>query len=442
MNAAGAHPSVLAPLRLRDFRLLVLGFMFVHASHPIQAISQLFWLQELAPEDSRFILIGVAGAVRGSGMVVAGLLGGALADRYDRRRLLMTVQAGALVLNLSIGLLMMAVEPTNPAALTLVFVLTFVAGGAIMVDIPTRQAMAPDIAGPRLSTSAVALMMAIMQFVFPMAIFSSGVLVGALGPEAVYAGTALGHTIGLLTIAALHYRPASRGASGSLKTLLRRTLRDVREGLRFTRSDRRLLWFVGLGTVATSIIVPAAGHLGPTWITTVVGASFTEFSLITLTWGLGAAAMGMTLIRFGRFERKGLVFSLGIGAVAVGFLIFASGHTWHWAVAGNLVMGMGMSATQVTSGALIAHYAPAEMRGRVMSLFMLAFGTVLILTLPVALAGQAFSFETVFPILAVFAALVVAVSLATQRVLWTSRVPAAQAGGPGLPAAALEEAPS
>ena len=399
------------------------GFMAVHASHPLQSITQIFWLQELAPEDSRFILIGVVGAVRGAGMVVFGLLGGALADRYDRRRLLIVVQVGALVINLSVGLLMLAVDPTDAAGLTLVFALTFVGGGAIMVDVPTRQAMAPDIAGPRLAAPAMTVMMAVMQFVFPIAIFASGVLVDAVGPEAVYAGTAIGHGIGLLSVVALRYQRTQAPATGSLPALVRRTVRDVGAGVRYTRSDPRLFWVVGLGLVGLSIIIPAAGHLGPTWITTVVGATFTEFSFIALMWGLGAAVTGLALIRFARLERKGVIFSLGFVAIAAGFVIFSSGHSWPWAVAGNLAMGAGMSATQVSSAALIAHYAPAEMRGRVMSLLMLGLGTVQVLTLPVALAGQAFSFETVFPILAVAGAVVIGVVLATQRVLWTSRVP-------------------
>ena len=85
-----------APLALRDFRLLFLGLLIGQALSPFQFLAQIIWIQLSAEEDVRILLIGLIAAVRGAGMLVFGLYGGALADRFDRRRLLIATQLGAL----------------------------------------------------------------------------------------------------------------------------------------------------------------------------------------------------------------------------------------------------------------------------------------------------------------------------------------------------------
>ena len=84
-----------APLALRDFRLLFLGLLIGQALSPFQFLAQIIWIQLSAAEDVRILLIGLIAAVRGAGMLLFGLYGGALADRFDRRRLLIATQLGA-----------------------------------------------------------------------------------------------------------------------------------------------------------------------------------------------------------------------------------------------------------------------------------------------------------------------------------------------------------
>lgn len=77
-----------APLAVRDFRLLFLGLLLGQALTPFQFVAQIIWVQLSAPEDLRIVLVGLIAAVRGAGMLLFGLYGGALADRFDRRKLL------------------------------------------------------------------------------------------------------------------------------------------------------------------------------------------------------------------------------------------------------------------------------------------------------------------------------------------------------------------
>ena len=84
------NSSGFAPLRVRDFRLLFIGFAIGQSLMPLQFVTQIFWVQENAPEDIKLLLIALIGASRGLGSITFGLYGGALADRFDRRMLLLT----------------------------------------------------------------------------------------------------------------------------------------------------------------------------------------------------------------------------------------------------------------------------------------------------------------------------------------------------------------
>jgi MFS family permease len=74
-------------LESRDFRLLFAGSVLVSFVMPMQFLTQVFWVQERYPERE-VLFIGLLGASRGSAMILFGLVGGALADRLERRRLL------------------------------------------------------------------------------------------------------------------------------------------------------------------------------------------------------------------------------------------------------------------------------------------------------------------------------------------------------------------
>jgi nitrate/nitrite transporter NarK len=96
---------------------------------PLQFTTLLLFLQDTAPENVRLLLAGVLGAMRGGVMLLAGIPGGALADRMSRRRLLLITQSVAIAANAGIAALMLAgVGGTTGAIL-----LTFVAGGAMTV---------------------------------------------------------------------------------------------------------------------------------------------------------------------------------------------------------------------------------------------------------------------------------------------------------------------
>lgn len=140
-------------LQHRDFRILWIGMFFSSATMMFQFYAQGWFILGLT---SSAALLGLLGVTRGSGMLIFGLFGGALADRMDRRRLLMVTQTAALVVYGVLSVLVMA----DRISLLAAFALIFVAASVESVDAPARQALLPHLVPREHIPNAVALFIA------------------------------------------------------------------------------------------------------------------------------------------------------------------------------------------------------------------------------------------------------------------------------------------
>ena len=125
--------SVKSPLSNRDFRFLLGGFAIGQMLGPLQFLTQILWVQENAPQDIWLILVALIGASRGVGALTFGLYGGALADRYDRRHLLIITQVLLIVTTIAIAGLMLS-GINDVLGFTLFFLLTFLSAGLQAVE--------------------------------------------------------------------------------------------------------------------------------------------------------------------------------------------------------------------------------------------------------------------------------------------------------------------
>ena len=245
---------------------------------------------------------------------------------------------------------LMIVGSADGAELALFYVLLFSSSALMSIDMPTRQAIVPDLVGGQLTTAGIALNAAGGQIALPVAIIATGYVVDAFGPGVGYLVGSCGHIALVASLALMRHRTprVSVAALG-----MRVALRDVWAGLVYTRREPVILWVVVLLIAMMGLGFPAVANLGPTWITTVVGVPVREFGLVAATWGLGALLASGLLARFSRYERKGLI--VGVSAVGFGlsFLVFGGGHTVANAVIGNFGLGVAMVGAQVAGTALI-----------------------------------------------------------------------------------------
>ena len=375
----------------RDFRLLLFGTVLTNLVMPAQFISLTFWSIDTYP-GQKVLVTGLMVAFRGIGMLSCSLLGGAIADRFERRRVLLGCEITAATVT---GLMAacMIWMPFGDLSVVAIFALVFLSAANMAIDGPSRSASIPAVVPAAEMGSAIGLSNVAQQLTFPIVLPAVGILNKTLGPGQVVA-VSLGAWLFILPIiASLRYssralvpRPAGAGFVG-----------EIRAGLGYARRDATILAVIVMVVILQVVGMPGVGMLGPVWMTEVLGLTRAQFGFVAMLWGAGAVASSVTFVLLSGVPRRGATLAgmvLLFGAAGIVF-----GHSrviWVTAVA-NFGIGFAMAGALVTAMTIVQYTVVEEMRGRVMGLFPLVMGFSMLAVGPVSFAGQVFSLEKVVP---------------------------------------------
>lgn len=405
----------LGPLANKNYRFLLSGFALGQLLMPLQFLTQILWVQNSAPQDIWLILVALVAASRGIGAVTFGLYGGALADRFDRRKLLILTQALLVIITVAIAGLMQT-DIDGVVGFVLFFALALLGAGLQAIDMPTRLAIVPDVLGPELTPAGMSLNQVAGQLAMPVAMIGTGFFIDEFGYGGAYLLSVIGHLLTIVFLGLMSYHSEPRPQQSRYG--FRDALMDVREGFTYARGHKVVLWVIILLVTMMGLGYPATASLGPTWITTVVGVEIRDLGFVVMTWGVGSLIAAIALTRFSAVERRGRLIGLGALLFALSFIVFVGHDSVLNAVIGNLGLGAGMTITTVSSTILIQQLVPNEVRGRIMSIFQLNMGFAQLMTMPVAILAQWLTLAVLFPVLAVITTLAVLLILVTRRQLW------------------------
>ena len=382
------HHAVRA-LAHRDFRLLLLGSTIVGFVMPIQFLSQVFWVQEHYPHRD-VLYVGLIAASRGAAMLTFSLIGGAIADRFERRRVLLFCESTALGLNALIALLMLT-HPFGEATVIALLLLTFGAAANMAVDMPTRTASTPAIVGMQDLSNGISLQMIGQQLTIPLALPLVGILNDRFDAGQVYAGSLLAWVAILPLISMLRFR--SVGAANRAKSVLG----NIREGLAYTRRDPTIFAVISIMLIMQVVGMPGPATLGPLWMTKVMGLTKAEFGLMAMTWGLGAMVASFFFAHQHALTRRGSTLCATTIVFACSAIVFGHSRMVPLTAVANFTLGFSLVGTMLSASTIVQHVVSDEMRGRVMGLFPLAMGLAMLNGAPVSALGQWLGLEVVVP---------------------------------------------
>ncbi|HEY4668886.1 MAG TPA: MFS transporter [Tepidiformaceae bacterium] len=380
----------LRPLARRDFRLLLGGSMLVGILTPFHLLTQVLWASQVYPERA-VLYSGILAASRGAAMVIFSLAGGAIADRAERRRLLLICESLSLGAHAVIAVLML-MAPFGEATVALVALWTFIAGAVQSVDSPARSASVPTAAGIENVGPAVALMSIASQVTMPLSIPLVGVLNDQMHPGAVYL-LSLSAWVGILPLI-LMLRFRSRGGATSPKVL-----RNIREGLRYSRSSRPIFATISIVIAVQLIGLPVATPLGPMFEIEVLDFTPTQVGLMGATWGLGALSASITLARMRSLTLRGGTLAFMAMLFGVAILGFGYSRFVPLTAVSDYTMGFAFTGTSLVAVTLIQRLVDDSMRARVLSLFPLSLGFAQVMTAISGAVGQAIGLALLLPLL-------------------------------------------
>ena len=285
------------------------------------------------------------------------LVGGAVADRADRRRILLVTQSAAAALALLLGLLDLTglVRPWH------ILVIAFATATVMAFDNPARQAMVPGLVGNERVASAVGLNSAAWNAAAVVGPSLAGLLVAAAGTGWAFVLNGLSYLPVIWAVWTLEPAPPRNRSQTPI-------VAHVRLGLRAVRQDRRLLGLLTLLAVPTFLGRPYL-QLMPVFARDVLHTSAAGYGILMGINGAGALSGALLVGTLSQRGRRGkLLFFVNIGFAAT-LVAFALSQ---WVILSAVLLfliGASQTLLMALTNTLIQLTVPDEFRGRVMALY-------------------------------------------------------------------------
>jgi MFS family permease len=347
------------PLRNPAYRRLFGGVAATMLGQQMTLVAVPFQVYALTGSS---LLVGVTSMVALVPLIVFGLLGGAIADAMDRRRLMLITSVGAAVTSALLAL--QALLPGGGNLAVLWALAAFVSGFAA-VNQPTRSAVIPALVGPNGVAAANALSMTVRQAGVIVGPLLAGVLIGLGDIFLAYTVDAVGFLIAALLLRGLPSLPPG-GDAGPLR--LRSAVRGVGEGFAFLRTQPVLLMTFVVDIIAMLFAWPQA--VFPELSQGRFAGSANSLGWLFAGLSIGALLMGLTSGWVTRVDRQGAVVLGAIAVWGVAIIGFGFAPTLWLAVLCLAVAGAGDMVSAVLRTSMLQLAAPEEMRGRMQGVFI------------------------------------------------------------------------
>jgi MFS family permease len=351
-------PRTFRALRHRDFRLWWFGQMVSLVGTWIQFVAQNWLVYRLTGSPAMLGLVNFVGLVP---TLPLSLWAGSLADRFDKRRLVVIAQALLFVQAAALAVLTV----TGVVQVWHVMVLAFVFGVARALDVPARQSFVIEMVGKEDLTNAIALNSTIFNIARTAGPAVAGLLVVAIGEGPAFVVNAISFlpVIGaLLMMRTSSIRRKPRSTAG----------RQIVAGLRYVGRNQIVWVAMSLVGVSAFFVMPYS-VLMPVFAKEVFGGGADVYGYLLTFAGLGALAGALTVASLGPRSRRGLLLSAANGAFAALIFSFAFIRSFWLAAAVLAAVGFCFVVQNSLANTLIQVNVPNRLRGRIMSIYFLVF---------------------------------------------------------------------
>ena len=352
-------PATLRALGYRNFRLFFGGQLISVIGTWMQNIAQAWLVYRLSGSSVQLGAVSFAGQIP---ILFLAPLGGIVADRYSKRRVVILTQIAAMLLAFALAGLTL----TKTIHVWHVFVLASSLGVVNAFDIPARQAFQVEMVGKPDLMNAIALNSSLFNASRVIGPAIAGILVAMIGEGWCFFVNAVSYIAVITGLLMMTVEERERGVPGASP------LAEVAEGFRFVvrnlpvRAILALLGVVSLTGMPYMVLMPIFAdrilHGGPRALGWLMGYA-----------GMGALAGALRLAS--RTELKGLNRWLPVASFAFGatLIAFAWSRAFWLSACILLPAGFSMMIEMGSSNTLLQSMVPDELRGRVMSVYSMVF---------------------------------------------------------------------
>ncbi len=346
------------------YRLFFFGMVGWMAAMNMQQMTGSLLLYRLSHSAAVLGFMSLASAVP---MVFASLFGGVIADRMQKKYILLAGLGSSAVVSVGIALALALgfLSTDNPGSWWILLVSSFFQGSIMGLAMPARQAIMPEIVGEEQLMNAVSLSMLEMNALRLLAPALAGFLVDAYDFEAVYFVMTGMYLMALALIAFLPRTGVMtlRGAGA---------LADIKEGLNYMRHETTILLVLVFTLIAVILSMPYQMLL-PIFTEDILKVGATGLGVLLSVSGIGAVAGSLILASLPN-KKRGIMLLISALVLSLALVGFSFSSSWYFSLVFITFVGLGQTGRMALANTLLQYYTTDEYRGRVISIYMMEFG--------------------------------------------------------------------
>ncbi len=380
-GAGGRIGTTFASLSERDFAWFFAGNLSFFIATQMQFVIRGYLTFELTDSAAAIGWVTAASALP---MLLGSPLGGVVADRMNKKRLLRVTQAAATATAATVGVLVL----TDLIEFWHLLIAAVASGVMFAFNMPARQAIVPQLVPRHKMMNAISLQMGGQNLTRVVAPAMAGGLVAPLGVGWVYVLVAIFFSTPLIS----EWRIPDHGMT-TVRRKPARAHEDFAEALRYIRRDGLIVRLIVLGLVFPLFAIPVYQIL-PVFADEVFNAGAAGLGLLAASTGLGGVGGALIVAAMSRYEHKGRLMLLSGVWLGLLYIAFAGLDVLAPAALVLALGSVGGVVMQTTNNSVIQATVSEEVRGRVMAIVMMSFGLMPLGVIPLAYATDAFGAQT------------------------------------------------
>ncbi len=358
LNQAALRIAV--ALTHRNFRLLWLGALTSSIGTWMQKIAQAWLIVTMTGSASAFY-VGLDAFVGEVPILLFTLIGGVVADRRDRRHMMLTSQ----VTQMAVALILAALVYTETIQIWMILTLSFISGCAQAFGGPAYQSLIPTLVGKDHLPNAIALNSIQFNLARVIGPIVAGTALAAFGMVACFGLNGVSFLFVIAAILALRNVHVPPTATTNM-------MAQMKDGLRYVRDSRNLKIVTALGFTGAFLGLPLLTFL-PVITKNVFNQDVGFYSWLMTCSGAGAVTGALIVAWLGKHRHISRVLLVSLGSFGFAMVAFSLSRTPLLSAAILFIAGALLVMCFSLTTSLAQLLAPAEMRGRVVSIYMVAF---------------------------------------------------------------------
>lgn len=346
------------------YRLYFSGIMGQRAAMNMQMIARSYLIYELTNSPA---ILGLLSLCHALPVLFFSIFGGVMADRIQKKYVLLVGLAGSALLSLGVALALSLgyLSSENAGSWWILAVASVIQGTIMGLMIPSRQAIIPEIVEDEHIMNAISLDTTGMNVLRLMAPALSGFLIDAFDYDAVYYVMTAMYAAGTVCIVFMPLTGKLIGSTGN-------ALDDIKEGFRYIRHQTTILLLLIFTLFVVVLSMPYMTLL-PVFAKDVLDVGASGMGVLVSVSGVGAMTTSLVLASLPN-KKRGLMLLFSGLILGVALTVFSFSSSWPLSLIVIVFVGLGQAGRMALGNTLIQYYVEDTYRGRVMSIYIMEFG--------------------------------------------------------------------